>query len=79
MEVIKRESPKVLNGNPFVIVNVQYIFLKLLLVLLLLLKITLEWPRRRCEGNIRMNLKDMVSIRGIGLIRLRIKIIREPL
>ena len=36
-------------------------------------------PRRRWEGNIRMYLKEKVSIRGIGLIRLRIGIIGEPL
>ena len=35
-------------------------------------------PKRRCEDNIRMDpLK--VSMRGIGLIRLRIGIIGEPL
>ena len=36
-------------------------------------------PRRRWEDNIRMALKEMVSISGIGLIRLRIEIIGEPL
>ena len=36
-------------------------------------------PRRICEDNIRMDLKEMVSIRGIGLIRLRIEVIGEPL
>ena len=35
--------------------------------------------RRRWEDNIRMYLKKQVSIRGIGLIRLRIEIIGEPL
>ena len=34
-------------------------------------------PRRRWEDNIRMELE--VSMRGIGLIRLRIGIIGEPL
>ena len=37
-------------------------------------------PRRRWEDNIRMDLKERwVSIRGIGLIRLRIGIIGGPL
>ena len=37
-------------------------------------------PRRRWEDNIRMNLKEKkVSIRGIGLFRLRIGNILEPL
>ena len=36
-------------------------------------------PRRRWEDNIRMDLEEIVSMRGIGLIRLRIGIIREPL
>ena len=36
-------------------------------------------PRRRWEDNIRMDLKRWVSMRGIGLIRLRIGIIGEPL
>ena len=36
-------------------------------------------PRRRWEDNIRMNLKEIKSIRGIGLIQLRIAIIGEPL
>jgi hypothetical protein len=42
----------------------------------------LEWPMRRWEDNIRMDLKEMcvcVYIRGIGLIRLRIRITGEPL
>ena len=42
-------------------------------------KRTLGRPRRRREDNIRMVLKKLVSIRGIGLIPLRIGIIREPL
>ena len=36
----------------------------------------LERPRRRWEDNIRM---DLVSVRVIGLIRLRIGIIGEPM
>ena len=36
-------------------------------------------PRRRWEDTIRMDLKKWVSIRAIGLIRLRIGIIGEPL
>ena len=40
----------------------------------------LGMPRRRWEDNIRMYLKGMgVSMRVIGLIRLRIGIIGEPL
>ena len=35
-------------------------------------------PRRRWEDNIRMDL-EKVSMRGTGLIQLRIKIIGEPL
>ena len=37
-------------------------------------------PRRRCKDNIRMDLKEKgVNIRGIGFIRLRVRIIGEPL
>ena len=36
-------------------------------------------PRRRWEDDIRMDLKESKSIRGIGLVRLRIGNIREPL
>ena len=36
-------------------------------------------PRRRWEGNIRMDLKEIGIIRGIRLIRLRIGIIGGPL
>ena len=36
-------------------------------------------PRRRWEDILERILKKYVSIRGIGLIRLRIGIIREPL
>ena len=36
-------------------------------------------PRRRWEDNIRMNLEEIVSMQGIGLIRLRIRIRGEPL
>ena len=39
----------------------------------------LERPRRRWEGSIRMTLNKQVSVRGIGLIRLRIGIIGERL
>ena len=39
----------------------------------------LETPRRRWEDNIRMSLKELVSIRGIGLIRLRVGIIKGSL
>ena len=39
----------------------------------------LGMPRRRWEDNIRMDLKEMGIKRGIGLIRLRIGIIGEPL
>ena len=39
----------------------------------------LERPRSGWEDNIRKDLNKMVSIRGIGLIRLRIGIIGEPL
>ena len=38
----------------------------------------LKRPRRRWDENIIIDLKK-VSIRGIGLIRLRIGIIRQPL
>ena len=34
-------------------------------------------PRRRWKDNIRMDLKELVSIRGFGLIRLRIGIMGE--
>ena len=37
----------------------------------------LERPRRKWEDNIRMDLKEIVSIRGIGLIRHRMGIIGE--
>ena len=36
-------------------------------------------PKRRWEDNIRMDLKEYVLIRGIGLIRLRVGFIGEPL
>ena len=36
-------------------------------------------PRRRWEDYIRIDLKEKVSIRGIGLILLRIEIIGGPL
>ena len=36
-------------------------------------------PRRRWEDNIRIDLEEILSLRGIGLIRLRIRIIGEPL
>ena len=36
-------------------------------------------PRLRCEDNIRMYLKQIVVIRGIGMIQLGIGIIGEPL
>ena len=36
-------------------------------------------PRRRWEDNIRKTMKREVSMRAIGLIRLRIGIIGEPL
>ena len=38
-------------------------------------------PRRRLEDNIRMDIKVIgsLSIRGTGLMRLRIEIIGEPL
>ena len=36
-------------------------------------------PRPRWEDNIRMDLKEIVSIRGTGLISVRIGIIGEPL
>ena len=36
-------------------------------------------PRGRLEDNIRMNLKEWVSVQGIGLIRRKIGIIGEPL
>ena len=39
----------------------------------------LRRPRGRWEDNIRMDLNKCVSIRGIGLIRLRIGIIGQPL
>ena len=35
-------------------------------------------PRSRWEDNIRMDLEEIGSMRGIGLIRLRIGIIGEP-
>ena len=41
-------------------------------------KILLGRLKRRLEENIRMNLKEIGAIR-IGLIRLRIGIIRKPL
>ena len=41
-------------------------------------KIPLGRPRRRCEDNIRMYIKE-IGIRGIGLSRLRLVIIGEPL
>ena len=36
-------------------------------------------PRRRWEDNIRIDLEEIGKMRGIGLIRLRIGIIGEPL
>ena len=42
-------------------------------------KRTLGRPRRRWEDNIRMDLEEMGINPGIGLIRLRIGIIGEPL
>jgi hypothetical protein len=36
-------------------------------------------PRGRWEDKFRMDLIEIVSIRGIGLIRLRIGIIGKPL
>ena len=36
-------------------------------------------PRRRWEENIRMNLEEIWEMRRIGLIRLRIGIVGEPL
>ena len=36
-------------------------------------------PRRRWEDNIRMNFEEIGSMRIIGLIRLRIGIIGEPM
>ena len=42
-------------------------------------KTPLERPRRRWEDNIRIDLKEIGSLRGIRLIRLRIGIIGEPL
>ena len=39
----------------------------------------LERPRRRWEENIRMDLEEIGINAGIGLIRLRIGIIGEPL
>ena len=42
-------------------------------------KIPLGRPRRRWEDNIRMDLEEIGINAGIGLIRLRIGIIGEPL
>ena len=42
-------------------------------------KTPLGSPDCRCEGNIRMDLKEIASIRGIGLIRLRIGIVGQAL
>ena len=36
-------------------------------------------PRRKQEKNIIIDLKEIVSVQGIGLTRLRIGIIGEPL
>ena len=36
-------------------------------------------PRRRWEDNVRMDLEELGSMQVIGLIRLRIGIIGEPL
>ena len=36
-------------------------------------------PRRRWDDNIRMDLTEIVSMQGIGLIRFRIGITGEPL
>ena len=36
-------------------------------------------PRSRWEDIIRIDLKRLVSVRGIGLIRLGIGVFREPL
>jgi len=41
--------------------------------------IPLRRPRRRWEDNIRMELEEIGINAGIGFIRLRIGIIREPL
>ena len=42
-------------------------------------KTPLGRPRRRWEGNIRMDLEEIGINKGIGSIRLRIGIIGEPL
>ena len=42
-------------------------------------KIPLGRPRRRWEDNIRMDLEEIGKMQVIGLIRLRIGIIGEPL
>ena len=42
-------------------------------------KRSLGRPRHRWEDNVRMDLEEIGSMRGIGLIRLRIGIIGEPL
>ena len=42
-------------------------------------KRTLGRPRRRWEINIRMDLKEICIVRGIGLILLMIGFIAEPL
>ena len=39
----------------------------------------LGMPRHRWEDNIRINLKENLSIRGIGLIQLGLRIIGGPL
>ena len=41
-------------------------------------KRSLGRPRSRWEDNFRMDIKEIISIEGIGLIRLRIEIIGEP-
>ena len=42
-------------------------------------KIPLGRPKRRWEGKIRMDLKEVDTNKGIGLIRLIIGVIGEPL
>ena len=42
-------------------------------------KTPLRRPRRRWKDNIRMDLEEMISMRGIELIRLSIGNIGEPL
>ena len=62
-----------------IVVKIIFMGYKLIKTGTLTGKRPLGMPRRRWEDIIRIGLKEIVSIRGFRLIRLRIGIIGEPL